>query len=345
MSRALLSFFDGVRGTLARMADSPTTARARARAETTEQIKQIARRHLAVDGPNLSLRAVARDLGVVSSAVYRYFASRDELLTALILDAYAAMGDAVEQAEAAVAAPRPQRPLAGARPAHPGLGAASTRTSTPCSTAARCPATRRRRTPSSQAQRPAARGRGHPGRRGRARRGRGAGRPAAEGGARRRRGDRAPSPASSASRRPCWLARMTAWAQLYGTISFELFGRYTNAVHDLDAYFEHQLRVMARYLGLQLMASTGTCDPRFAGRARGVRGQRSPTAPTSARRWRCYVDGRPVVDLWGGAGRRARRPRVGARHRVRDVLVHQGGHRRRRRCCWPSAAPCRSTRR
>ena len=47
------------------------------------------------------------------------------------------------------------------------------------------------------------------------------------------------------------LARaMTVWAQLYGTISFELFGRYTNAITDYDAYFELQLKVMARHLGL-----------------------------------------------------------------------------------------------
>lgn len=73
--------------------------RARVRAEMIDEIKTIARRHLASEGANLSLRAVARDLGVVSSAIYRYFASRDELLTALILDAYNAIGAAVEQRE------------------------------------------------------------------------------------------------------------------------------------------------------------------------------------------------------------------------------------------------------
>jgi AcrR family transcriptional regulator len=66
----------------------------------TEEIKTIAKRHLASDGANLSLRAVARDLGVVSSAIYRYYASRDELLTALIIDGYNAVGEAVEKAEA-----------------------------------------------------------------------------------------------------------------------------------------------------------------------------------------------------------------------------------------------------
>ncbi|SFF44856.1 regulatory protein, tetR family [Actinoplanes philippinensis] len=82
-----------------------TNLRARVRAEMTDEIKAVARRHLATDGANLSLRAVARDLGMASSAVYRYFASRDELLTALIIDAYGAVGDAAEQAAAEKAKP------------------------------------------------------------------------------------------------------------------------------------------------------------------------------------------------------------------------------------------------
>jgi len=77
--------------------------RARVRAEMTEEIKAVARRHLASDGANLSLRAVARDMGMASSAVYRYFASRDDLLTALIIEAYDSVGEAAEQAAAAAA--------------------------------------------------------------------------------------------------------------------------------------------------------------------------------------------------------------------------------------------------
>src|SRR5947207_27591 len=77
--------------------------RSRVRAEMIDEIKAVARRHLATDGANLSLRAVARDRGIVSSALYRYFAGRDDLLTALIIDAYNALGEAVEQADAAVA--------------------------------------------------------------------------------------------------------------------------------------------------------------------------------------------------------------------------------------------------
>lgn len=75
------------------------TARERARAELTAAIKDEARSQLGkVGAQGLSLRAVARELGMVSSALYRYFASRDELLTALIIDAYDALGEAVESA-------------------------------------------------------------------------------------------------------------------------------------------------------------------------------------------------------------------------------------------------------
>ncbi|MGH3171774.1 MAG: TetR/AcrR family transcriptional regulator, partial [Trebonia sp.] len=75
------------------------TARERARAELTREIKEEAKRQLAASGANgLSLRAVARSLGMVSSALYRYFPSRDDLLTALIIDAYNSMGTAVEEA-------------------------------------------------------------------------------------------------------------------------------------------------------------------------------------------------------------------------------------------------------
>ncbi|WP_188286007.1 TetR/AcrR family transcriptional regulator [Streptomyces sp. CBMA29] len=74
-------------------------ARERARIEVTAAIKEEARRQLAAEGAaRLSLRAVARELGMVSSALYRYFPSRDDLLTALIIDAYDAIGAAAEDA-------------------------------------------------------------------------------------------------------------------------------------------------------------------------------------------------------------------------------------------------------
>lgn len=87
------------------MVDVPApapTARARARIAMTDDIKAIARRHCAEHGAEgLSLRAVARELGVVSSAVYRYVSSRDELLTMLIVDAFDAVGEAAEAASTA----------------------------------------------------------------------------------------------------------------------------------------------------------------------------------------------------------------------------------------------------
>lgn len=67
-----------------------------------EAILEAARSRLAAEGAAaLSLREVARDVGLVSSAVYRYVASRDELLTLLIIEAFDGLGEQVERAEAA----------------------------------------------------------------------------------------------------------------------------------------------------------------------------------------------------------------------------------------------------
>jgi AcrR family transcriptional regulator len=80
-----------------------TGTRERARAATTAEILRLAREQLAAEGAAaLSLRAIARDVGMVSSGIYRYYASRDELLTALIIDSYDRLGAAVEAADASV---------------------------------------------------------------------------------------------------------------------------------------------------------------------------------------------------------------------------------------------------
>lgn len=85
-------------------------ARQRARIEVMAAIKGEARKQLAAEGAaKLSLRAVARELGMASSALYRYFPSRDDLLTALIVDAYDAIG---ETAETALATARTESPRA-----------------------------------------------------------------------------------------------------------------------------------------------------------------------------------------------------------------------------------------
>jgi AcrR family transcriptional regulator len=232
MSRAVLSY-----ATIGRM--SAPSIRARVRAEMTEEIKAIARRHLASDGANLSLRAVARDLGVVSSALYRYFASRDELLTALIIDAYNAMGDAVEAADAAL----PREDLEGrwlavahgirewalARPHEYALiyGSPVPGYQAPQDTVG--PATRSAFTLM------------------------GLLRDGVDLGVYPAVGDPLPEPlradlarlrADAAPRVPeSVLARgMAAWLLVFGTVSFELFGQFDTVVTDRRAFFEFQMR-------------------------------------------------------------------------------------------------------
>lgn len=86
------------------MAPTSTGSRAQLRANQSAAIKAVARRLIAQKGvANLSLREVSREMGMVSSSLYRYFATRDELLTALIFDAYNELGAVVERAEARVA--------------------------------------------------------------------------------------------------------------------------------------------------------------------------------------------------------------------------------------------------
>ncbi len=82
------------------MTEARPTLRERRRQDLTTEIKAAARARLAADGlAALSLRAVAREVGMASSAVYRYFPSRDDLLTRLIIDGYDALGAAVEAAD------------------------------------------------------------------------------------------------------------------------------------------------------------------------------------------------------------------------------------------------------
>ena len=75
-------------------------ARARNRAQVAASLLEAGRRQLAeVGAAALSVRAVARDMGMAPSALFRYIASRDELLTLLIVDAYDELGAFVEQVE------------------------------------------------------------------------------------------------------------------------------------------------------------------------------------------------------------------------------------------------------
>jgi AcrR family transcriptional regulator len=81
------------------MSDVPVSRRQRQHEATTEEIKAVARNLMDREGTSsLNLRAIARQMGMTPSALYRYFPSRDAILTALIKDAYDAVGGAVEQA-------------------------------------------------------------------------------------------------------------------------------------------------------------------------------------------------------------------------------------------------------
>lgn len=225
------------------------TARARARAEITNEIKVEARRQVAEGGAgSLSLRSVARELGMASSALYRYFASRDELLTALIIDAYDSIGSTCEEADRSIEEDdfaarwsavchavrdwaldhRHEYALIYGSPV-PGYHV-------PRATVG--PATRASLTLARIVQAAHLAGRLHP--------------PAGP-----------PSPAGwdeAADRLseqvvpgvpPDVVARtLVAWTQLFGLVSFELFGQLEGVVDDLGVLFSTSLGHMTRFLGL-----------------------------------------------------------------------------------------------
>jgi AcrR family transcriptional regulator len=225
----------------------PDGVRAQSRAHTTAEIKRIAREHLAKDGPNLSLRAVARDLGVVSSAVYRYFSSRDELLTVLIIEGYDALADAAQAAEASaprkdlvarwLALGRGIRAWALERPHEYALlyGSPVPGYAAPQNTIG--PASRPLSLVAAILRDAVDRG-------------------TACKDERLAKPVRADLDAIAQTElfadipAPVLARGITAWTELFGAINFELFGRLTNGITDFDAWFDHQLKAMAKYLGL-----------------------------------------------------------------------------------------------
>lgn len=79
---------------------SALSRRERTRAATIAEIKQLAWQQLAeVGAAALSLRAIAGEMGMTSSALYRYFESRDDLLHELVVDGFSSLADALEAAE------------------------------------------------------------------------------------------------------------------------------------------------------------------------------------------------------------------------------------------------------
>jgi len=88
-------------------APEPPPMRERYRAHVRHEVKQVALRQLAEAGPAaVSVSAIGKQLGVSGPALYRYFASRDDLLTELVIDAYHDLADALSAAASPGPGPR-----------------------------------------------------------------------------------------------------------------------------------------------------------------------------------------------------------------------------------------------
>jgi len=78
--------------------------RDRVRAATTGEIKETARRILVAEGPEaVSLRAIAREMGMTAPALYRYFSSRENLLRHLRGDIFTEIATDIRAASARAA--------------------------------------------------------------------------------------------------------------------------------------------------------------------------------------------------------------------------------------------------
>ncbi|MER7759009.1 TetR/AcrR family transcriptional regulator [Streptomyces sp. NPDC097619] len=222
-------------------------ARERARTEVAAAIKDEARRMLAAEGAaRLSLRAVAREVGMVSSALYRYFPSRDDLLTALIIDAYDSLGAAAEGADEASGELRPRErwnavcaAVRGWALAHPHEFAlvygspvpgyaAPQDTVGPASRVAECLIGVVRA----------------------AHAGEGLDRPPLPAGL-RAEAERMTADFAEGLPPEATAALVAAWAQLVGLLSFELFGQFHRVVEDRDAFYAHAADRLAGEVGLR----------------------------------------------------------------------------------------------
>jgi AcrR family transcriptional regulator len=223
------------------------TVRERLRAELTAEITDAARRQLAeVGAAALSLRAVAREVGMVSSAVYRYFPSRDDLLTRLIIDGYDDLGAAAEEADDPAAAPRDRwlavcRAVRGWAKAHPHEYALLYGSPVPGYEAPKntVPAASRVGVVLGRILGDAARSGALPD----------------------ATGERDPwlisddAVAVLGGEHPSLdetvrARALLAWSSLYGTISFELFGHFVGSVEDGDRFFDRAMGDLAGLIGL-----------------------------------------------------------------------------------------------
>ena len=204
------------------------------------RITDEARRQLARDGAAaLSLRSIARELGMVSSGIYRYVASRDELLTLLIVEAYDDLGAHLERSlRGAGEGGRDRwRAVAGAlrewarhRPHEYALlyGSPVPGYAAPQDTIG--PATRVYAALAAATPAPAP------------------GRPAPDGltADASRAGDLLGIETGPGG----VLQAFAAWMQLFGAVSFELFGHLHGVIDDLDAHYGELVEAVADRLGL-----------------------------------------------------------------------------------------------
>lgn len=193
---------------------------------------------------------------MASSAVYRYVASRDDLLTMLLVEAYDELGAAVEDADDNVrrkdlgrrwrAMCRATRSWALAHPHDYALLYGSPVPGYAAPRATIGPATRVTRPlmallvdAQAAGVRPPCDSRAvsralH----------------RAVGGVR----DFSPGPVDD----PLLLRGLAAWSTIFGTLSFELFGHFVGAVDDTDRYFDHVVCMLAEDLGLGRVAARPT---------------------------------------------------------------------------------------
>lgn len=82
---------------------TPLSRRERSRIATIDEIKSTARQLMRESGTtDVRFTDIARVMGMTPPALYRYFADRDELLTALIVDGYQDLGARIAAARDAV---------------------------------------------------------------------------------------------------------------------------------------------------------------------------------------------------------------------------------------------------
>jgi AcrR family transcriptional regulator len=98
---------------------APASRRDRLRAQTLEEIRHHAWAQVDAGGAHaLSLNAIAKAMGMSGPALYRYFASRAELIGALVMDGYADLVRVIQEASQAGARKSPARRVAAVTEAY-----------------------------------------------------------------------------------------------------------------------------------------------------------------------------------------------------------------------------------